>query len=99
MESFEIVGIEEMNTVDGNTRLAGFYLNGVPGAVDVFVDGVFMPPCLKALLDDNDMVLPGMEAEFFRTELSWAREQIGKKLKCEGLVYTAIATIGEVAIE
>lgn len=96
MERFEIVGISKI--YEPEPRFDGFYLKEAVGAVDPFVDGYFMPECLRILVDDDGNVLSGREDDFRKTELEWAQQQIGKKLECEGLHYRAFATIGKVNI-
>lgn len=98
MESYKITGIEKLHYNNGVTRLSGFRLKGVVGDVDIFVDGKFMPNCLRELLDENDYVKTGKEAEYFGKEIEWAEAQIGKTLQCESLLYRAFATTGEVSI-
>lgn len=96
MERFEIVGI--LKAYGPETRFTGFYLKDVVGDVDPFVDGNFMPDCLKELLDSDANVIPGKEQEFIQRELDWAQQQVGKFLECDELYYRAFATKGEVRI-
>jgi hypothetical protein len=99
MAVYKIVGIERLHMCHGAVRLRGFKLDGIIGCVDPFVDGAFLPACLRELVDNENCVLAGKEKEFFAREITWAEDQIGKNLKCDDLVYSAFATQGNVSVE
>ena len=96
MERFEIVGISK--SYNPEPRFSGFYLKEAVGDVDPFVEGNFMPECLRIMVDDDGNILPGKEDDFRTTELEWAEQQIGKFLECDELFYKAFATRGTVTI-
>ena len=95
MKSYKIIGIDLMDPCDASLRFEGFRLENEIGTVDPFVDGKFMPPELMEYLDGNgDVVKDG----FTNAEIEWAKKQVGKYLQCEGLIYLAFATSGDVSI-
>lgn len=99
MESYKIIGIEKTYISYPISKFSGFYLENVVGSVDIFVEGNFMPDCLKQFLDKKDCVIVGKEIEFIKKELEWANDQIGKYLTCDSLMFKAFATKGEVNID
>ena len=95
MKSYKITGIDLVHLCDSSPRFFGFRLENEIGSVCPFVDGEFMPPELMGYLDGNgDVVKDG----FIDAEMEWAKKQVGKYLQCEGLIYRAFATSGDVSI-
>ena len=95
MKSYKITAIERMYLCDGSPRFDGFRLENEIGSVDPFVDGKFMPPELMEYLDGKGNVV---KEGFTNAEMEWAKKQVGKYLQCEGLIYRAFATSGDVSI-
>ena len=95
MKSYKITAIERMYLCDASPQFSGFRLENEIGSVDPFVDGKFMPPELMEYLDGKgDVVKDG----FTNAQIEWAKKQVGKYLQCEGLIYQAFATSGDVSI-
>lgn len=93
MEGYEIIGIH-LIPYGEHIRFGGFKLRGVCGEVDPFVDANLEVTELKKYENDDGEIHD--VAGFFEAEKRWAREQVGKTLRCERLSYCAFATCGAV---
>ena len=100
MEKYEIVGVSQY-CVEDILRFDGFYLKGVVGAVDPFVDARLNPnDCFDAQVSNSsypETALPFKE--YAKRELEWANSMVGKYLICERLAYRAFAACGEIRFE